>query len=357
MIIDNVIDEFTARYFCAVDAHLIKDAIAQAKKFSKEESSEKTGIQMAIAVGPEAGDKIKDIEKKLDESQLNEGFFKSVYDFLFNSPPAWVEEPTGFNLSAPKDVFKDDVAGGIAGYNKGAKMATATAATAIGASIPAVRNAAAQVGKTAIKHPVASAVSGLAVANLDTTVEIAKNARKDLSAFGKMLNACKPAIDKVCGLFKPLVDFFKEHPIFASTIGAIGYGLLKTYPIWWPYMRRLSYEITSGKTLARVDFEANDSSYTFEYTANKNKWVLLNAGKVASIEDSTTFVKTKFAQRFIKQVKKNFEALFSNKDVVLAQASLVGGEKLVDAFKKFFESEKIIRSNMFTQKMMFEECK
>ena len=44
MIIDNVIDEFTARYFCAVDAHLIKDAIAKAKKFSKEESSEKTGI-------------------------------------------------------------------------------------------------------------------------------------------------------------------------------------------------------------------------------------------------------------------------------------------------------------------------
>ena len=85
MIIDNVIDEFTARYFCAVDAHLIKDAIDQAKKFSKEESSEKTGIQIAIAVGPEAGDKIKDIEKKLDESQLNEGFFKSVYDFLFNT--------------------------------------------------------------------------------------------------------------------------------------------------------------------------------------------------------------------------------------------------------------------------------
>lgn len=73
---------------------------------------------------------------------MNEGFFKSVYDFLFNSPPAWAEEPTGFNLSSPKDVFKDDVAGGIAGYNKGAKMATAAAATAIGASIPAVRNAA-----------------------------------------------------------------------------------------------------------------------------------------------------------------------------------------------------------------------
>jgi len=44
MIVDNVIDEVTARYFCAVDAHLIKDAIVQARKFAKEKSSEKTGI-------------------------------------------------------------------------------------------------------------------------------------------------------------------------------------------------------------------------------------------------------------------------------------------------------------------------
>ena len=175
--------------------------------------------------------------------------------------------------------------------------------------------------------------------------------------FGEMLNACKPAIVTVCDWFKPLVNFFKGHPLFASTIGAIGYGLLKTYPIWWPYIRRLSYEITSGKILARVDFEANDSSYTFEYTANKNKWVLLNAGKIASIDDSTTFIKTNFAKRFMEQCKKNFEALFSNKDVVLAQASLVGGEKLVDTFKKFFENEKNIRSNMFMQKIMLEDHK
>ena len=43
-----------------------------------------------------------------------------------------------------------------------------------------------------------------------------------------------------------------------------------------------------------------------------------------------------------RNAKKNFEALFYN-DIVLAKASLVGVEKLVDAFKKFFESEKIIR--------------
>lgn len=74
---------------------------------------------------------------------MNEGFLKSVYDFLFNSPPAWVEEPTGLNLAAPDKVFKDDVAGGIEGYNRGTKMAAAAGAAAIGASIPAVRNAAA----------------------------------------------------------------------------------------------------------------------------------------------------------------------------------------------------------------------
>ena len=73
---------------------------------------------------------------------MNEGFFKSVYDFLFNSPPAWVEEPTGFNLAAPEEVFKDDVKGGIAGYNKGAKLGAAVGATAVGAMIPGVRDAA-----------------------------------------------------------------------------------------------------------------------------------------------------------------------------------------------------------------------
>ena len=64
--------------------------------------------------------------------------------FATDSPNDVVDVPhdSADNLSAPKNVFKDDVASGIAGYNKGAKMATAAAATAIGASIPAVRTAA-----------------------------------------------------------------------------------------------------------------------------------------------------------------------------------------------------------------------
>jgi len=110
-----------------------------------------------------------------------------------------------------------------------------------------------------------------------------------------MMEKLQPAIDTVCSWFKPLVDFFKDHPIYASTLGAIGYGLLKTYPIWWPYIRRLSYEIMSGKTLAKVEFESNGTSYTFEYTLNKNKWVLLDSGKLSSAEDSMSFVKTQFA--------------------------------------------------------------
>ena len=84
MIVDNAIDEATAKYFCAVDAHLIEDAMSQAKKFAKSNSTEKIGIQTAIAVGPDAEKKIEDVEKQLNESQLNEGFFKNVYDFLFN---------------------------------------------------------------------------------------------------------------------------------------------------------------------------------------------------------------------------------------------------------------------------------
>ena len=38
---------------------------------------------------------------------------------LLNSPPAWIEEPTGFNLAAPSEVFKDDIKGGIEGYKNG----------------------------------------------------------------------------------------------------------------------------------------------------------------------------------------------------------------------------------------------
>lgn len=214
---------------------------------------------------------------------------------MFNSPPAWVEEPTGFNLCAPEHVFKNDVAGGIAGYNRGAKMAAATGAVVIGASIPIVRNAALQIGKQAIKHPVAATVATVAATHPSATVDVIKHTASDVGTVAKAVESCKPAFDTVCSWFAPLVNFFKEHPLYASVVGAIGYGLFETYPLWWPYVRRLSYELTSGKTLAKVEFDANDSSWTFEYTLNKNKWVLLNSGKIASAEDSTSFINTKFA--------------------------------------------------------------
>ena len=136
---------------------------------------------------------------------MDEGFWRSVYDLLFNSPPAWVDEPTGFNLAAPEDVFKDDVAGGIAGYNKGAKMATAAGAAAIGASIPGVRNAAANIAKTgvktAVKHPVATTVGVVAAKNYDTVKDVAVNAGKELSTVGRAIEKCQPFIDKVCAFF------------------------------------------------------------------------------------------------------------------------------------------------------------
>jgi len=350
MIVDNVIDEVTARYFCAANKRFIEDAVKNAREAARENSAEKLGIQTAMALGPNPEKKLEQAKTQLDEAQLNEGF----WSWLFNSPPAWVEEPTGFNLAAPEQVFKSDVQGGIEGYNTGTKMAAGVGAAAVAASIPVVRNAAVQIGKQAVKHPVAATVATVAATHPGATVDIVKNTAKDAGAVASALEACKPAFDTVCGWFKPLVDFFKEHPLYASAAGAVGYGLLKTLPLWWPYIRRLGYELTSGKTLAKVDFEANDSSWSFEYTLRKNKWVLLNAGKIASPEDSTTFMKTRFAQRFIEQCKKNFESLFAHKDVILAQASLVGGSSLRDTFKKFIDSEQAIRANMFYGKMIFE---
>ena len=158
-----------------------------------------------------------------------------------------------------------------------------------------MRKAALSIGKktakTVVKHPVASGATAVALSNLDIVGNAAGDAKEIFSAFRSLA----PYFEKICGVFKPLIDFFKSHPIYASALGAIGYGLLRTYPLWWPYMRRLGYELTSGDVLAKCIFEANGSSWTFEYGSSKNKWVLLNAGKIASPEDSISFMKTRFA--------------------------------------------------------------
>lgn len=338
MILDNTIDEESARYFCVVHDFEIKDAVKKAKEAAKSDSAEKIGVQAAMALGPKP-------------KTLNENWFTD----LLKAPPAWAEEPTGFNLCSPEDVFKDDVKSGVEGYNKGQNMALAVSGAALASSIQSVRHAAARleksIMKTATRHPVTAATAALVASNPESTAKLVKNTVSDIGSIGKFVGSLEPYLNRICGFFKPLVDFFKDHPIYASALGAIGYGLLKTYPVWSPYLRRLVYEATSGGALAAVEFEANDKSWRFEYSQKKNKWVLLNAGRIAPPEDSGSFMKTDFAGKFIRKCAENFECLFKNKDVVVAQAALAGN---VSEIRKILRQEKRIRANMFTGKMILE---
>lgn len=114
------------------------------------------------------------------------------------------------------------------------------------------------------------------------------------------------------------------------------------------------YELRSGKCLAKVNFDANDTSYTFEYTANKRKWTLLNSGKIASVEDASSFMNTEFAKKFIAKCKENFEVLFSHKDMILASSALENDKSMLDAFKDLFAQEADIKANLYNGKMLFE---
>lgn len=120
--------------------------------------------------------------------------------------------------------------------------------------------------KTATRHPVTAATAALAASNPESTAKLVKNTVSDIGSIGGFVDSLEPYLNRICGFFKPLVDFFKDHPVYASALGAIGYGLLKTYPVWSPYLRRLVYEATSGGALAAVEFEANDKSWRFEYS-------------------------------------------------------------------------------------------
>ena len=106
---------------------------------------------------------MSNVEKQLGESAaVNENWLGNVVSFLLDSPPAWAEEPTGFNDARPEAVFSGDVSDGLAGYKKGMKIGAAVASGAALASVPAVRTAAAAIGKSAVKaaakHPTATAV-------------------------------------------------------------------------------------------------------------------------------------------------------------------------------------------------------
>ena len=114
------------------------------------------------------------------------------------------------------------------------------------------------------------------------------------------------------------------------------------------------YELRSGKCLAKVNFDANDTSYTFEYTGNKRKWTLLNSGKIASVEDASSFMNTEFAKKFIAKCKENFEVLFAHKDMILASSALENDKSMLDAFKDLFAQEADIRANLYAGKMLFE---
>lgn len=223
---------------------------------------------------------------------------------------AWVEEPTGFNLARPKDVFKNDVKGGLAGYNTGVKRALATAGAAIAAANPATTAAAAKnVAKFMTKYPKTALTAGIAALNpagaikaakhgadvAKSAVELAKNGAKEVSWLQKLLKKLEPAFDKACKFFKPVTDIVMKHPIGSIAAGAACYGIFATRSLWMPYMRRLKYGMTSGQRLAAVKFNADGDDYTFEYRLKLHRWVLFEGNVFADAEDAASFIKTKFA--------------------------------------------------------------
>ena len=151
---------------------------------------------------------------------LDEGFFSSIYDFIMKSPPAWVDEPTGFNDPRPEAVFRDDVKGGIEGYNKGAAAATVTAALVLSRkAIPKIANA-------AIKHPVAAGVAAVAATHPGKMANVADTAIEATKKAAKAVEDNKDLIGKIADFFKPVVDFVAAHPGLASIAGASCYALL-----------------------------------------------------------------------------------------------------------------------------------
>lgn len=367
MIIDQTINEIDAKYFCVINKKLVDEVLKQANKAVKSENDLKTGIQTSIALGPNAKDKIANIqsESKNFKTKKEKGKFiqEGFVDWFLNLRPAWVEEPTGFNLAAPEEVFKNNVEGGIRSYNTGILTGAATGVGSLGIANPAIRNSALKVAKNvskfSVNHPIVATGAAIAINNPKGTIDavkavadIGKNGVDELGKFEKFLEKLQPYIDTVCRWFSPVIGFFKKSPLTASAIGAICYGLFLTRQIWFPYIRRLGYTITKGKTLARVDFEANETNYTFQYTLNKHKWALLSGGKIASPEETSSFIQTKFAKRFLNQCKENFDCLFNHKNVFLAQASLVGGQDLVDQFKDFLKDEAKFKANFYNTKLL-----
>lgn len=345
MIIDGMIDESSARYMCAFAKFDFERAKAEYEKARASNADDKKAVQMAVqlAVG----------QKSLSEggAPLNEGFFTSLVDFL-KSPPAWVEEPTGFNDARPEAVFKDDVEGGLDGWHRGEAAAAATAAAVLG------RKAIPAVAKAAARHPVAAAAVGAAVAYPEQAAKLADNG---VNAVGSAIDAAKDLsnqidqhrglFEKIAGFFRPAVEIVAAHPAIASAAGAACYGLLRTWPLWWPYMRRLNYELTSGKALAACEFEANCRSWRFEYSPKKARWVLLSGGRIARQDDVVSFSQTEFAKKFIGRCREILEQAFDNAKYVAATAE-VASKGDANAIAGLLKDRAKLEATMFVGKIM-----
>lgn len=326
MIFDNTIDEDSAKYWCAFSGCQFDKVASMSQKQMSKRTPEKNAIIAALAV-----DQAKKTGKtdELNEACLNEGLM-DVLRGIWNAPPAWVEEPTGFNLCSPSDVFKDDVDAGLAGYQKGQNMAAVTGAVMVGAGIPYIRQAVGKLMSTTAKNPGAAAsvvaATTVAVNNPEETVAIVKSC-------GNILKWCS------------------QHAASLSIAGSIIYGLYQTSSLWLPYIKRLAYEATCGKPLAYVEFNANDTSYRFEYSPKKHTWRLLNSGKLSSQEDVMSFVKTDFAQKFTGRCSSIIQNAITHIDMLKSQAEMSGSKAAMEAAQWLEKNKDQLKSQMFKCKV------
>lgn len=336
-----MIDESSARYMCAFAKFDFEKAKAEYERVRSSDSDGKKAVQMAVQLAAD--------RKPLSEAgkPLNEGFFSSLVDFL-KAPPAWADEPTGFNDPRPEAVFQDDVGGGVEGWHRGEAAAVATAAAVLG------RKAIPAVAKFAARHPVATVVAGAALTHPQKAAELADkgvNTAEDAIDAAKKLAEHKDLFEKIADFFAPAVNFVSEHPAVASVAGAACYGLLRTWPIWWPYMRRLNYELTSGKALAACEFEANDSRWRFEYSVKKARWVLLSGGRIAPQSDAVSFSQTSFAKRFVSRCQEILENAFDNAKYVAVASEVASGDD-ANAVADLLKNWDRLEATMFAGKIM-----
>ena len=341
MITDSMIDESSARYMCAFAKFDFEKAKTEYERARGLDSDSKKAVQMAVRL---AADR-KSMSETLEI--VNEGFFSSLVDFL-KAPPAWVDEPTGFNDPRPGAVFQDDVEGGVEGWHRGEAAAVATAAAVLG------RKAIPAVAKSAARHPVATVAAGVALTHPQKAAELADkgiDAAGDVIEAAKKLAEHKDLFEKIADFFAPAVNFVSEHPAVASVAGAACYGLLRTWPIWWPYMRRLNYELTSGKALAACEFEANDGRWRFEYSVKKARWTLLAKGRIAPQSDAVSFSQTGFAKRFVDRCWEILENAFDNAKYVAAASEVASGDD-ANVIAELLKNRSRLEATMFAGKIM-----